>query len=76
MKFISDHFSQLLLFTILVIFLLVIWHMESINDTSNVNWAREQATLILGAIVGPIAQSQMKKIIAPADKPEDGEKPQ
>ncbi len=61
MKFIGDHFGQLLLLFILLLFLTMIWHMESISDTSNVNWAREQAGMVLAAIIGPIATGIFKK---------------
>ncbi len=61
MKFFGDHFGQIMLLFILVLFLFMIWHMESISDTANVNWAREQAGMVLGAIIGPIATGALLK---------------
>lgn len=50
---IRDHFDKLLMLMVATCFALLVLHMShDSHDAGNVNWAREQASLALGALIG------------------------
>ena len=53
-EFVEAHLNILVLFVLILLLLWGLMHLIRIGDTTDVNWAREQVSLVIGALLGLI----------------------
>lgn len=58
--FLIQHFDKLLLTGLLIFMVWVVLHMARIGDAQDINWAREQSNLIVGALLGLITGAVLR----------------
>lgn len=69
--FLKEHFDKLLLTFLFLVMVGVVLYMS--HDAANVNWAREQAALILGGLLGLITGVVIGRNTPPPSKPSEPE---
>lgn len=70
-EFLAGHFDKLLLTGIFIALVLLVLHMShDAADVSAVNWARESAGTVLGALLGLITGALLRN--GSKDNPPDG----
>ena len=74
--FLDAHFDKLLLVILFFVLLMVLLHMaHDGGDAADVGWAREEANLIIGALLGLVTGARMRNGAPTALKSEVKEEP-